>query len=167
MTKIVITVAAATKMPSGHVCAQGEERLLGTVAGRGEPVRAEPHPGQEGDEGELLEQVGIFDRACPPDDKGAGSSREICQCRPFSLSRSAIIRVTARACKSMQRPRRQPAPAGPFQLETTVRPSVHLCECSDNARSTRCLPEKRFSRSSPWVDSRCTSSFSVPCSPWG
>ena len=50
------------------MAAQGEERLLGAVVGGGKAVRAQPDPGKEGDQGELVEEVGVADVAGPADE---------------------------------------------------------------------------------------------------
>ena len=42
-----------------RVLPEGEVRLFRTVARGGDPVRAQPHPGEEGDEGDVMEDLRI------------------------------------------------------------------------------------------------------------
>ena len=41
------------------MAAEGEERLLRAVARGGDPVGAQPHPGEEGDQGDVVEDLRV------------------------------------------------------------------------------------------------------------
>ena len=51
------------------VLAQDLEGLLGTVGGRGQAVGAEPDPGQDGDQGDLVEERRVLDVAGLADER--------------------------------------------------------------------------------------------------
>ncbi len=58
------------------VLAKGAERLLRPVGGRRQPVRSQPHPGQEGDQRHLVELGGVGDVARRPQHGPADPLRE-------------------------------------------------------------------------------------------